>query len=84
MSKYRPIVLIVALAALLLVAGLAAAQSLPDKQPAAAGTYQLGGAGWTVQGGADGGDYRLTVGGGVHGTGNPCCCSFLPCVFNKR
>jgi len=115
-NKRVAIMLILALVALLLAAGLAVAQplfsasgdhseaasiraapqadqALQGKDPAggyavqagtaAGGSYQLatGWQAWSVRGAASGGSYRLDVVSDVRGTGTPCCCSYLSCLW---
>ena len=50
---------------------------------AVGGAYRLAGGwqGWSVRGATGGGSYRLDLVSAVRGTGTPCCCSYLPCLW---
>jgi hypothetical protein len=49
----------------------------------AGGSYQLvtGWQAWSVRGASSGGSYRIDVVSAVRGTGTPCCCSYLSCLW---
>lgn len=82
----RRTVLVVALALILLVSGVALAQSGGGEQSSGAtlsgGRYRLVGASAPAGVVASGGGYRL-LGPVSPSGGNPCCCMHLPCMLRN-
>ncbi len=80
------IALLLALIGLLLVSGVAVAQSTGHGVPAWTGVpspdtaegYQLDGPTWQVRGAASGGGYSLQSGASPALTGSGCCCMYTP------
>lgn len=46
--------------------------------------YQLSSQAWQITGAARGGTYRLSIALEPSLRGSGCCCTYLPCVLNKR
>jgi hypothetical protein len=84
------IAILLAIAALLLVGSVALAQSSgppPAQYAVAQGRasgegYRLTSMSWQVSGASSGGGYRL-LGPASPSGGNPCCCTYLPCVLRN-
>ena len=81
--------LLLAAVALLVVGGLATAQSsgpvgyAVEPSTASGGDYQLTGQGTSVSIEMSGGAYRLQGGIQPMLRGNGCCCTYMPCILRQ-
>jgi hypothetical protein len=85
--KVRTVILI-AIAALLLLSGVALAQSseppsgyVVEQGIASGGRYRLTSTSWQASGVASGGGYYLLGPAAPVSSENGCCCNWLPCVL---
>jgi hypothetical protein len=82
-----------ALVCVLVLAGVALAQSGGQPSPswyaveqggASGGRYHLISVSWQVSGAASGGGYRLLSASSPTLRGSGCCCTYIPCVLRNR
>ena len=93
MNKHIFTTAVITLVCVLVLAGVALAQSGSQPSPswyaveqggASGGRYHLTSVPWQVSGAASGGGYRLLSASSPVLQGSGCCCTYLPCVLRNR
>jgi len=93
MKKHMFATAAIALVCVLVLAGMALAQSGSQPSPswyaveqggASGGRYHLTSVSWHASGAASGGGYRLLSPSSPTLRGSGCCCTYIPCVLRNR